>query len=148
MKAYNKEQLEQVIIRYHEVHITNKASIEQMNRELDEEADMNKKLKTKLTQMQNAYDELDFYKEEVSKLKLIINEVTQENDDLKKEAEENKREVNVSEDASELDKLHAALKTKQRYIENIQQKLKAADNENLLLADMVDAQKSTTKELH
>jgi len=148
VKAYNKEQLEQVIIRYHEVHITNKASIEQMNRELDEEADMNKKLKTKLTQMQNAYDELDFYKEEVSKLKLIINEVTQENDDLKKEAEENKREVNVSEDASELDKLHAALKTKQRYIENIQQKLKAADNENLLLADMVDAQKSTTKELH
>ena len=50
------------------------------------------------------------------------------------------------EDASELDKLHAALKTKQRQIDNVQQKLKQAGNENLQLSDQLDEQKEKLKE--
>ena len=80
----------------------------------------------------NTADEAEFYKEEVGKLKLIINELTKDNEKLQKE---NSREVVLGEDASELDKLHAALKTKQRQIDNVQQKLKQAGNENLQLSD-------------
>ena len=75
-------------------------------------------------------DEAKFYKEEVSKLKLIINELSQENETLKKKAAESNQEIILSEDASETEKLHAAVKTKQRFIESIQQKLKQATEEN------------------
>ena len=75
-------------------------------------------------------DEANFYKEEVSKLKLIINELSQENETLKKKAAESNQEIILSEDASETEKLHAAVKTKQRFIESIQQKLKQATEEN------------------
>lgn len=80
--------------------------------------------------MRSKLDEADFYKEEVSKLKLIINELSQENETLKKKAADSNQEIILSEDASEVEKLHAAVKTKQRFIESIQQKLKQATEEN------------------
>ena len=80
--------------------------------------------------MKTQLDEADFYKEEVSKLKLIINDLSQDNETLKKKAAESSQEIILSDDASEVEKLHAAVKTKQRFIESIQQKLKLATEEN------------------
>ena len=84
MDQFSAADLQKVILRYDQVHRENREKIQDQNNLIENMQVEMDQLKAALVKQSDRDEELDMYKEEASRLKLIINELTKQNEDLSK----------------------------------------------------------------